>query len=75
MVHYDGAGGLATVTMAFVAGVQWRREGWGDHNPVFKIFTKATTGLSGGFKGKRNTALIPIVLLLDLDLIYLSLFD
>ena len=47
LVHYDGAGGLATVTMAFVAGVQWRREGWGDHNPVFKIFTKAT-GLSEG---------------------------
>ena len=40
IVHYDGAGGLATVTMAFVAGIQWRREGWGDHNPVFKIFTK-----------------------------------
>lgn len=40
LVHYDGAGGLATVTMAFVAGIQWRREGWGDHNPVFEIFTK-----------------------------------
>ena len=26
--------------MAFVAGMQWRKEGWGDHNPVTKVFTK-----------------------------------
>ena len=37
LVHYDGAGGLATITLSFVAGIKWRKEGWGDHNPVFKI--------------------------------------
>ena len=26
--------------MAFVAGMQWRREGWGDHNPVTKTFQR-----------------------------------
>ena len=40
LVHYDGAGGLAVVTMSFVAGAQWGREGWADHNPVFRIFSK-----------------------------------
>eukprot|EP00092_Neocalanus_flemingeri_P055621 GFUD01065785.1.p1 GENE.GFUD01065785.1~~GFUD01065785.1.p1 ORF type:complete len:608 (-),score=155.10 GFUD01065785.1:73-1896(-) len=39
-LKYDGAGGLATIIMAFVAGMQWRKEGWGDHNPVTKFFTK-----------------------------------
>jgi NhaP-type Na+/H+ or K+/H+ antiporter len=39
-LKYDGAGGLATIIMAFVAGMQWRKEGWGDHNPVTKVFTK-----------------------------------
>ena len=24
--------------MAFVAGMEWRKEGWGDHNPVTKTF-------------------------------------
>ena len=38
LIHYDGAGGLATIIMAFVAGMQWRKEGWGDHNPVMKTF-------------------------------------
>ena len=38
LIHYDGAGGLATIIMAFVAGMEWRREGWGDHNPVTKTF-------------------------------------
>merc|ERR1711881_328537 len=38
LIHYDGAGGLATIIMAFVAGMAWRREGWGDHNPVTKTF-------------------------------------
>ena len=26
--------------MAFVAGMQWRKEGWGDHNPVTKTFKR-----------------------------------
>jgi len=39
-LKYDGAGGLATIIMAFVAGMQWRKDGWGDHNPVTKVFTK-----------------------------------
>lgn len=38
LIHYDGAGGLATIIMAFVAGMEWRKEGWGDHNPVTKTF-------------------------------------
>ena len=40
LIHYDGAGGLATIIMAFVAGMQWRAEGWGDHNPVTKTFQR-----------------------------------
>lgn len=40
LIHYDGAGGLATIIMAFVAGMRWRKEGWGDHNPVSKCFRK-----------------------------------
>merc|ERR1719414_110898 len=40
LIHYDGAGGLASIIMAFVAGMQWRREGWGDHNPVSKTFQR-----------------------------------
>ena len=40
LIHYDGAGGLATIIMAFVAGIQWRRVGWGDHNPVTKTFQR-----------------------------------
>ena len=39
-IHYEGAGGLATIIMAFLASMEWRKEGWGDHNPVSKIFTK-----------------------------------
>lgn len=38
LIHYDGAGGLAAIIMAFVAGYEWRKEGWGDHNPVTKTF-------------------------------------
>merc|ERR1712136_156665 len=38
LIHYDGAGGLAAIIMAFVAGMEWRKEGWGDHNPVTKTF-------------------------------------
>jgi len=40
LIHYDGAGGLATIIMAFVAGMEWRKEGWGDHNPVTKTFKR-----------------------------------
>jgi len=40
LIHYDGAGGLAAIILAFVAAMQWRREGWGDHNPVSNAFTK-----------------------------------
>jgi len=40
LIHYDGAGGLATIIMAFVAGMQWRKQGWGDHNPVMKTFKR-----------------------------------
>ena len=40
LIHYDGAGGLAAIILAFVATMEWRREGWGDHNPVSNTFTK-----------------------------------
>jgi len=40
LIHYDGAGGLATIILAFVAGMKWRKEGWGDHNPVTKTFQR-----------------------------------
>merc|ERR1712110_586720 len=40
LIHYDGAGGLATIIMAFVAGMEWRKQGWGDHNPVMKTFQR-----------------------------------
>lgn len=40
LIEYDGAGGLATIIMAFVASMEWRREGWGDHNPVSKTFKR-----------------------------------
>jgi len=40
LIHYDGAGGLAAIIMAFVAGMRWRQEGWGDHNPVTKTFQR-----------------------------------
>ena len=40
LIHYDGAGGLAAIIMAFIAGMRWRKEGWGDHNPVSKTFRK-----------------------------------
>merc|ERR1712013_517007 len=43
LIHYDGAGGLATIIMAFVAGMEWRKEGWGDHNPVTKTFKEEWT--------------------------------
>ena len=38
MFHYAGAGGLATVLMGLLAGVEWRKGGWGIHNSVTKTF-------------------------------------
>jgi len=38
LIDFDAAGGLATIIMAFVAGIEWRREGWDSHNPVSKTF-------------------------------------
>ena len=40
LLHYDGAGGLAAILLALVASMQWRREGWGEHNPVSEIFNR-----------------------------------
>ena len=40
LVHYEEAGGLVTITLSFVAGIKWRKEGWGEHNPVNKILKK-----------------------------------
>ena len=40
LIHYDGAGGLAAILLSLVASMQWRKEGWGEHNPVSDIFNK-----------------------------------
>ena len=40
LIKYDGAGGLAAILLSLVASMQWRREGWGEHNPVSDIFNK-----------------------------------
>ena len=40
LIHYDGAGGLAAILLSLIASMQWRREGWGEHNPVSEIFNK-----------------------------------
>ena len=40
MLHYAGAGGLATVVMGTVAGIEWRNGGWGVHNPVTTTFSR-----------------------------------
>ena len=42
LIHYDGAGGLAAILLSLIASMQWRREGWGEHNPVSDTFNKAT---------------------------------
>ena len=34
VVHVEGAGALAVLVMGFVAGLGWRKQGWGDDNPV-----------------------------------------
>uniref|UniRef100_A0A6A7G0F7 Sodium/hydrogen exchanger 9B2-like n=2 Tax=Hirondellea gigas TaxID=1518452 RepID=A0A6A7G0F7_9CRUS len=33
-IEFGGAGALAVLSMAFVAGIGYRRQGWGDDNPV-----------------------------------------
>ena len=40
LINYEGAGGLACIIGAFLAGKQWRKEGWGDHNPITKSLQK-----------------------------------
>ena len=40
LIHYDGAGGLAAILLALIASMQWRKEGWEEHNPVSDIFNK-----------------------------------
>ena len=40
MFHYAGAGGLATVLMGLLAGVEWRKGGWGIHNSVTDTFCR-----------------------------------
>ena len=41
--HLDlpGAGPLAVLVMAFIVGLGWRRQGWGDDNPVTKNLASA----------------------------------
>jgi NhaP-type Na+/H+ or K+/H+ antiporter len=34
VVGLPGSGALAVLVMAFVSGLGWRRQGWGDNNPV-----------------------------------------
>ena len=43
--HLDlpGAGPLAVLVMAFVVGLGWRRQGWGDDNPVTSHLATAWT--------------------------------
>ena len=57
LLHYDGAGGLATLIMAFVAGIRWRKEGWGDHNPVSKLFRQMWIILEPVIFGLIGTAI------------------
>jgi NhaP-type Na+/H+ or K+/H+ antiporter len=40
LINYEGAGGLACIIGAFLAGKRWRAEGWGDHNPITKSLQK-----------------------------------
>merc|ERR1711942_90989 len=40
LIDFDAAGSLSTIIMAFVAGIEWRREGWDSNNPVSKTFHK-----------------------------------
>ena len=40
VIHLKGAGALAILVMAFTAGVGWRRQGWGDENPVSEYLAR-----------------------------------
>ena len=33
-ISFQGSGALAILVMAFTAGTAWRKQGWGDSNPV-----------------------------------------
>ena len=57
LIHYDGAGGLAAILLSLVASMQWRREGWGEHNPVSDIFNKVSQ--SRGKYSHLSSLLIP----------------
>ena len=46
LIHYDGAGGLAAILLSLIASMQWRKEGWGEHNPVSDIFNKVLLDIS-----------------------------
>ena len=41
VVGLPGSGALAVLVMAFVSGVGWRRQGWGDNNPVTQALAAA----------------------------------
>lgn len=41
VVGLPGSGALAVLVMAFVSGLGWRRQGWGDNNPVTTALASA----------------------------------
>jgi len=41
VVGLPGSGALAVLVMAFVSGVGWRKQGWGDSNPVTQALAAA----------------------------------
>jgi len=41
VVGLPGSGALAVLVLAFVSGVGWRRQGWGDSNPVTQALAAA----------------------------------
>jgi len=41
VVGLPGSGALAVLVLAFVSGVGWRRQGWGDNNPVTQALAAA----------------------------------
>jgi len=41
VVGLPGSGALAVLVMAFVSGVGWRSQGWGDNNPVTQALAAA----------------------------------
>ena len=58
LIHYDGAGGLAAILLSLVASMQWRREGWGEHNPVSDIFNKVSSSRGGYFPHTSSVSFI-----------------